>query len=143
MAIVPERIKVLFIAGFGPVVADCEKSRRLYRDVLGLPLEAMDGNPDYLHTGKLDGVKHFASWPLAQASISCFGTERWPQDKPAPQCWLELEVENVADATAVLKAEGYTLLVENRLEPWGQTVTRFLDPEGVLLGITYTPWLRE
>ena len=30
----------------------------------------------YLHTGGLDGVKHFALWPLAQAAESCFGTDQ-------------------------------------------------------------------
>ena len=31
---------------------------------------------------------------------------------------------------------------DNRKEPWGQTVTRLLSPEGILIGITLTPWLR-
>ncbi|PLP37801.1 glyoxalase, partial [Klebsiella variicola] len=26
--------------------------------------------------------------------------------------------------------------------PWGQTVTRLLSPEGLLAGLTVTPWLR-
>jgi hypothetical protein len=28
-------------------------------------------------------------------------------------------------------------------EPWGQTVTRLLSPEGLLVGLTYTPSMRE
>lgn len=59
-----------------------------------------------------------------------------------PQAWLEFDVEDVAAASAVLKARGYQLLVDNRMEPWGQTVTRLLSPEGILVGITFTPWLR-
>jgi len=39
-------------------------------------------------------------------------------------------------------SKGYQLLVNNRLEPWGHSVTRFLSPEGVLTGLTVTPWLR-
>lgn len=45
-------------------------------------------------------------------------------------------------ATAAVKRAGYTLLVDNRLEPWGQWVTSFLSPEGILVGVTHTPWLR-
>jgi hypothetical protein len=32
--------------------------------------------------------------------------------------------------------------VDNRTEPWGQTVSRLLSPEGLLIGITFTPWMR-
>ena len=31
-------MKVLFVAGFGPIVRDLEESARFYRDALGLPL---------------------------------------------------------------------------------------------------------
>jgi hypothetical protein len=30
-----------------------------------------------------------------------------------------------------------------RKEPWGQVVTRLLGPEGLLVGITYTPLIRK
>jgi len=51
-------------------------------------------------------------------------------------------VADIQQASEVLKRDGYQLLVENRLEPWGQTVTRLLSPEGLLTGLTVTPWLR-
>jgi hypothetical protein len=35
------------------------------------------------------------------------------------------------------------MLVKNRKEPWGQTVSRFITPEGLLLGITLTPSMRS
>ena len=35
------------------------------------------------------------------------------------------------------------MLIKNKTEPWGQTVSRFLSPEGLLIGITLTPALRE
>jgi catechol 2,3-dioxygenase-like lactoylglutathione lyase family enzyme len=135
-------LKVLFVAGFGPIVRDPQASRALYLDTLQLPLEAMPQDPDYLHGEKLDGVRHFALWPLASAAESCFGSKVWPDDVPTPQAWLEFDVEDVANATQVLKGRGYTLLVDCRTEPWGQTVTRLLSPEGMLIGITFTPWLR-
>jgi hypothetical protein len=38
---------------------------------------------------------------------------------------------------------GYQMLLKNKKEPWGQTVSRFLDPDGLLVGLTFTPWMRE
>jgi hypothetical protein len=135
-------LKVLFVAGFGPLVSDPRASTSFYLDTLKLPLEAMPQDPDYLHGEAIDGVRHFALWPLASAAQSCFGTSVWPAAVPTPHSWLEFDVEDVAAASAVLKARGYELLVDNRTEPWGQTVTRLLSPEGILVGITFTPWLR-
>ena len=105
----------------------------------------MDGNDDYLLTDvdALHGVKHFALWPLSQATKSCFGTAFWPDDIPVPQAWIEFEVADIDIATNTLCAQGYHLLVAKRTEPWGQTVTRLLSPEGLLAGVTITPWLRE
>ena len=55
-------MKVLFVAGFGPIVSDMQASQAFYQQVLGLPLE---GDELYLTTEHLDGVKHFALWPLS------------------------------------------------------------------------------
>jgi uncharacterized glyoxalase superfamily protein PhnB len=89
------------------------------------------------------GVKAFALWPLSQAAESTFGSETWPENVPGPQAWLEFDVDDVDAATAELKARGYEVLVASRKEPWGQTVTRLLSPEGILVGVTVTPWMRE
>ena len=134
-------IHILFIAGFGPVVRDPESSRKLYSDTLGIAFEEAPGG--YLHTGTLDGAKHFALWPLSQAAESCFGSDTWPADLPVPQAWIEFDAEDVPRATEELERRGYRLLVSARKEPWGQTVTRLLGPEGLLVGVTHTPWLRE
>jgi hypothetical protein len=134
-------IKVLFIAGFGPVVRDTGESRKLYRDALGIPFkEEADG---YLHTEAVAGAKSFALWPLSQAALSCFGKNSWPEDITVPQAWLEFDVDHLEEATAALESRGYRMLVKNRKEPWGQCVSRFLSPEGLLVGITFTPLLRE
>jgi hypothetical protein len=53
------------------------------------------------------------------------------------------EGEDVERATAALESHGYRMLVKNKKEPWGQTVSRFLAPEGLLVGVTYTPMLRD
>lgn len=135
------KIDVLFIAGFGPIVLDRNESRKLYADTLGIPFDEMDGG--YLHTEKIRGTKAFALWPLSQAAQSCFHTDSWPADVPIPQAWLEFEVKDVQEASDELRKRGYRLLVKAREEPWGQTVTRFLSPEGLLVGVTHTPWMRE
>ncbi|HBR1026967.1 VOC family protein [Klebsiella quasipneumoniae] len=137
-------IDVMFIAGFGPITQSTSQSRDFYCQALGLPLKPMPGNEAYLliEQDAIGGVKHFALWPLAQAAQSCFGQEQWPETEPLPQAWIEFEVRDLAAATARLQQQGYHLLVAARDEPWGQTVTRLLSPEGLLAGLTVTPWLR-
>jgi catechol 2,3-dioxygenase-like lactoylglutathione lyase family enzyme len=132
---------VLFIAGFGPIDRNIAESRALYGDALGIPFKEDAGG--YLYTGALQGAKHFALWPLSQAAQSCFGSDSWPDNVPVPQAWLEFEVEDVETATADLESRGYRMLIKNKKEPWGQTVSRFLSPEGLLVAVTFTPSLRE
>ena len=134
-------MKVLFIAGFGPISAEPEESRRLYEDVLGIQFKLEDG--DYRHTEELKGSNTFAVWPLAQAAQSCFGTAEWPAGVARPQAWLEFDVDDVEGASRELEGRGYKLLVSNRTEPWGQVVSRLISPEGLLVGLTMTPWMRE
>lgn len=134
-------MKILFVAGFGPIINDIDQSRALYVRTLGLPLKEEDDH--YFHTGDIDGVKHFALWPLSQAAKSCFGADRWPDEITAPNAWIEFDVDDIGDATKELQAAGYKPLVVARREPWGQIVTRFLSPEGILTGLTHTPSMRK
>jgi catechol 2,3-dioxygenase-like lactoylglutathione lyase family enzyme len=138
----PSDIEVLFVVGFGPIVRDVEANLGLFRDTLGLPVNAGSAEPDYFTTSKVKGVKNFGMWPLRSAAQSCFGQPEWPADLPAPTAWIEFDVADIETAGRALKAKGYRLLVEAQHEPWGQTVTRFLSPDGVLVGITLTPSLR-
>lgn len=134
-------MKVLFIAGFGPIASDVEQSRRLYEDALGIAFKKEEG--DYRHTEELKGANTFAVWPLDQAAESCFGSNDWPDDVVRPQAWLEFDVEDVAEASREMEERGYKLLVANRTEPWGQVVSRLISPEGLLVGLTMTPWMRK
>ena len=97
-------VRVLFIAGFGPVVRDTSASRKLYEDALGIQFKEDAG--EYLHTETMQGAKSFALWPLSQAAESCFGNGSWPNDIPAPQAWLEFDVDNVESATTELGVSG-------------------------------------
>jgi hypothetical protein len=134
------KIKVLFVLGYGPIVRDMAESRRLYSESLGIHFKEESG--EYLHTEALKGAKSFALWPLSQAAESCFGKDSWLDNIPVPQAWLEFDVDNVEDATANLESRGYRMLVKNKKEPWGQTVSRFISPEGLLVGVTFTPQMR-
>ena len=134
-------MKVSFVAGFGPVVRDVAASRAFWGDGLGIPLT--EAAPDYLTSEHLGGARYFALWPLDQAAQATFGTDAWPDDVPAPSAWIELDVESVAavaPAVAELEAAGHRVLRGPQQEPWGQTTSRLLSPEGLLVGITFTPW---
>ncbi len=132
-------MNVLFISSFAPIVTDTSATKRLYVDTFGLDLEDSGG---YLHSEKVEGVRHFGLWPLEQAAEACFGTTEWPADIPRPQASIEFEVDDVADAAKELEERGYKLLHGARTEPWGQTVARLLSPEGLIVGVSYAPWLR-
>ena len=132
---------IRFIAGVAVVAAEPARSRELYLDALGLPLEA-DAGGDYFHTERIDGTRHFGVWPLAQAAQACFGSDEWPAGVTVPQASIEFEVGDagaVADAAAELEARGFRLLHPAREEPWGQTVARLLSIEGLIIGISYVP----
>ena len=135
-------MQIQHIASFAVITPNPADSRRLYVDALGLPLQAADGD-DYLHSGDIDGSKHFGLWPLAQAAQACFGTPEWPSHQPVPQASVEFEVEDAAAVDAAAKEmeeRGYPLLHPARQEPWGQTVARLISPENVIVGISYAPW---
>jgi len=138
------RVKLSFVAGFGPIVRDVAASRGFWGEQVGIEME--EAAPNYWATDKVEGVKAFALWPLSQAAESCFGSAQWPDDIPVPQAWMEVDVESpeaVRAAAAELEAAGHQLLRGAQEEPWGQTTARLLSPEGLLLGITYTPWMHK
>jgi catechol 2,3-dioxygenase-like lactoylglutathione lyase family enzyme len=138
-------VKISLVAGFGPIIRDIDASRRFWADGLGIPLKE-EHDPGYFTTDQLDGVRYFALWPLSQAADSTFGSEEWPAEVPTPTTWLELDVDSpaaVAEAVAELEAAGHRMLRDVTEEPWGQTTSRLLSPEGILVGITYTPWMHQ
>ena len=107
-------LRILFIAGFGPIVRDTAESRKLYSENLGISFKEESG--EYLHTEALDGAKTFALWPLSQTAQSCFGKDSWPDDIPVPQAWLEFDVD-VEKATAELESQGTECSSRKRKNP--------------------------
>lgn len=135
-------MKISFVAGFGPIVRETDASRTFWGGGLGIDLE--EAAPNYWTNDDLEGVKAFALWPLEQAAQACFGSDTWPEEIPAPQAWVEFDVESpeaVGAAVDELEAAGHRLLRGAHQEPWGQTTSRLLSPEGLLIGVTYTPWM--
>lgn len=135
-------VRVSFVAGLGPLVRDLPASLAFYRDTLGIPLEG----DDYISTDKLAGVGHFGQWLLSDAAEAIFGGPDWPADVPVPQANIEFDLDSVEalDAAAeALREAGYPILVGPKVEPWGQSVLRLIGPEGLLVTLSYTPWLHE
>ncbi len=136
-------MKVLFCAGFSPIVRDRDESMRFYKRTLGLPLQVVDAEYDYVATSAVDGLKHLGLWRLSEAADACFGTTVWPADVPEPQATVEFDVDDVDAAARELQSAGYRLLHEPRTMPWGQRIVHVMSPEGLLVGLTVTPAMRE
>lgn len=137
-------MKPAFVAGFGPIIGEAGTAHAFWRDGLGIDFE--EPAPGYFTNDTLDGVKAFAMWPLTQAAEATFGTPEWPSDLPTPQAWLELDVESpdaVGVAIEEMRTSGHRVLREAHEEPWGQTTARVLSPEGLLVGISFTPWMHK
>jgi catechol 2,3-dioxygenase-like lactoylglutathione lyase family enzyme len=115
-------------------------AREFYGEKLGLPVQVAEG--DY-STADLPGLKHFGLWTLKDAAMSTFGREEWPPELPRPQVTIEFEVDDVAATVEELKSRGVDIIQDAKVEPWGQTTARLLSPDGILVGLTYTPWLRD
>lgn len=136
---------IQFISTLAVITQDPRKSRELYIDTFGLPLEADPGS-DYFHSDQIEGSRHFAIWPLSQAAHACFGSSDWPADRPLPQMSVEFEVgeaDAVQAAAEELRQRGFALLHEGREEPWGQTVARLQSPEGLIIGISFIPSMHD
>ena len=138
-------MEIQFIASMSVIVSDPAAGHKLYVDTLKLPLEAAEGD-DYFHSEKIAGSKHFGVWPLGQAAQACFGSPQWPAKVKVPQACVEFEVADEAAVQAAadeLRKAGHTLLHDARKEPWGQTVARLQDRDGVIVCISFAPWMHE
>jgi len=136
---------IRFIASFSVISSDPAVDRSLFVDTLGLDLhgpESVEGS-DYLFTETLDGAKHFGVWPLSEAAEACFGTTERPDSHPVPQASVEFEVDDVDASVQELVDGGHVLLHPTRTEPWGQVIARVQAHDGAIVGVCFTPHLRE
>jgi len=137
-------MKIGFVAGFGPIIRETDAAHAFWGDGLGITFE--EPARGYFTNDSLEGVKAFAMWPLSQAAESTFGSPDWPADLLTPQAWMELDVESaeaVGAAVKEMEAAGHLVLRGAHEEPWGQTTSRLLSPEGLLVGVTFTPWMHD
>ncbi|HWD43089.1 MAG TPA: VOC family protein [Actinomycetota bacterium] len=133
-------MNILFVASVAVVTADPPKSRKLFMDALGLPLEGQgDG---YYSSGSIPGSNHFGVAAVGGGTgMLWHAGMAWPG---GPRASIEFEVENtdaVAAAGDELQRAGFELLHPARTEPWGQTVARLLTEDGLIVGISYAPVL--
>jgi catechol 2,3-dioxygenase-like lactoylglutathione lyase family enzyme len=138
-------MNIEFLSTLAVIAPDPPASRKLFVDALGLPL-ASRGDGEYHASEQIEGCKHFAVWPLSEAAEACFGSAQWPAERSVPQVSIEFDVADAAAVEAAaqeLQQSGYELLHPAREEPWGQTVVRLQSLEGAIVGISYTPSLRE
>lgn len=133
-------MNVGMVATVAVITAEPAQSRELFIEALGLPLQGEgDG---YYSSGSIPGCNHFGVWPLAEAAQACFGGTEWPPDLTVPQASIEFEVDSrdaVEAGGAELERAGFELLHPARTEPWGQTVTRVLTKDGLIVGLSYVP----
>lgn len=136
---------VRFIASFSVISAHPAEDRGLFVDGLDLPLQPPASVPDsdYVFSEGIPGSKHFGVWPLGEAALSCFGQQTWPDSHPVPTACIEFEVDDVEAAARELEGKGYNLVHSARTEPWDQTIARLQTPDGLLIGICFTPWLHD
>jgi catechol 2,3-dioxygenase-like lactoylglutathione lyase family enzyme len=138
-------MRIRFIGSIGVITRSRAEGGRFYRDALGLRLTRTEGT-DFLFSQKLDGSKYFGVWPLSEAARVCFGRKRWPAGRPVPQMFVEFEVGSpgsVPKAASELQSRGYALLHAPRTDPWGQTVVRLQTKDGLVVGISYVPWMHR
>lgn len=131
---------VHFITSVTIVTNDPAEDRRFFVNMLGLPLT---GDDDYIFSEEINGSKHFAVWSLTAASQAFFDTDSWPADRPIPQAMVEFEVNDVAAATQELQDQGYELLHPAQDDPWNQTSVRLQNKDGLIVGVCFTPLLRD
>jgi len=123
-------LNIEFLSTVAVIAPDPPRSRRLYVDALGLPLQGEPG--DYQHSEQIGGCKSFGIWPLFQAAEACFGTPEWPAGRPVPQVSIEFDVE---DAAAVIRAVEE---LEQALTSATSATRTELEGRGV--GVDLDPW---
>lgn len=132
---------VRHLAGVAEIVDDVDAAVAFYRDVLGVEVEQVLGDSEYV-TLKVAGVLHFAVWSRKAAAEATYGTAE-AVDKVPLGFTVGFEVDDVEAAAASLAQGGYEPLHAVKTEPWQQRTSRFITPEGSLGEIAETPWARS
>jgi catechol 2,3-dioxygenase-like lactoylglutathione lyase family enzyme len=106
--------------------SDPERSRRFYRDVLGLAVYREFGPPEH------PGVVFY----LGQGLLEVSGESH---DEAAGPLRIWLQVRDVRAEHERLVAAGVTVTREPRTEPWGLVEMWIEDPDGVRIVLVEVP----
>jgi catechol 2,3-dioxygenase-like lactoylglutathione lyase family enzyme len=107
--------------------SDLDRSRRLYRDVLGLAIYREFGPPDD------SGVVFFLGPGLLEVS----GPPADPRGDSAMMIWIQ--VRDVGAEYVRLAAAGVSILREPAMEPWGLIEMWIEDPDGIRIVLVEVP----
>ena len=127
------------VAGVGEIVEDVEAAVAFYRDVLGLEVEHESGN-DYAEV-KVTGINHYGLWGRRAAAESILGDANLADQVPLGFA-MGFEVDSVEEDSVAATGRGLALIQQPKSEPWGQVVSRFLLPSGLVGELSETPWAR-
>jgi catechol 2,3-dioxygenase-like lactoylglutathione lyase family enzyme len=106
--------------------ADLDRSRRFYRDLLGLAVYREFGPPDD------PGLVFFPGQGLLEVSGHATGP-------PGRSVMIWLQVRDVNAEHARLAAAGVPVVREPAVEPWGLTEMHIEDPDGVRIILVEVP----
>ena len=136
-----ERIKILFVAGFGPIVRDKIAGRNLYGETFNISFKEESGG--YLHTEALKGVQSFALWPLEQAAQPALAEIPGRTTRPFPRHGSNLMSRMSREQLRNWNREAIEFSSRTR---WNRGVRRshdFFLRKGLLVGLTITPSMRH
>ncbi len=105
---------------------DLSRSRRFYRDVLGLAVYREFGPPDD------PGVVFFLGPGLLEVSGRAAGP-------PGRSVMIWIQVRDVRAEHARLAAAGVPVIQEPEIEPWGLSEMRIEDPDGIRIVLVEVP----
>ena len=106
--------------------SDLDRSRRFYRDVLGLAVYREFGPPDD------PGLVFF----LGQGLLEVSGHTA---DTPGHSVLIWIQVRNVREEHARLAAAGVPVIREPVTEPWGLAEMWIEDPDGIRIVLVEVP----
>jgi catechol 2,3-dioxygenase-like lactoylglutathione lyase family enzyme len=124
-----------------PFVTDIERSKRFYRDMLGLEIIADHGNFVQFVGGFAlhEGVSLLTATYGAEATLNMRRVEQETEPigfgRNNLVLYFELDDEGSLDAAFARLQDRVDLIHPLRREPWGGRVFRFRDPDGHIIEV--------